>query len=55
MDARRLTNGNLLVPVPLYSDGVQGEGMLEVEPGSELYKAWAPSVTDNGAVTESPS
>ncbi len=40
--ARRLPNGNLLVPIRAESgDGsVIGDGMVEVAPGSPEYAAW---------------
>jgi len=42
MDAYKLPDGNLLVPVPAYVEGneVQGDGMRVVKPGSKLYKAY---------------
>lgn len=46
MRAIALPNGNLLVPVPAYetdADGnivAHGDGMVEVEPGTELFDAW---------------
>jgi len=48
MRPRRLPNGNLLVPVPLRGtpggpdEGMIGDGMVEVPPGSAQYEAWLP-------------
>ena len=41
MNARRLPNGNLLIPVPLYGDDIAGEGMIEVTPEDPRYAPWA--------------
>jgi hypothetical protein len=45
MDAQELPNGNLLVPfsVQVVENGkvvALGDGMKEVEPGSDEYKQW---------------
>lgn len=43
MDAIKLPNGNLLIPMRAESDdGVVGDGMVEVEPGTEEYEEWLP-------------
>jgi hypothetical protein len=40
MNAYKLPNGNLLVPVRAESKGIVGDSMREVEPGSELFEQW---------------
>lgn len=46
MRAIALPNGNLLVPVPAYETDAEGtivthgDGMVEVEPGSDLFDLW---------------
>ncbi len=48
MDAIKLPNGNLLIPKRAESDetGVVGDGMVEVEPGTEEYEEWLPIAAD---------
>lgn len=40
MYARKLPNGNLLVPMRAETNGVVGDAMVEVEPGSAEYERW---------------
>ncbi len=38
--AFKLDNGNLLVPMRAETDGIIGDGMVEVAPGSPEYEKW---------------
>lgn len=43
----RLPNGNLLVPIRAEGpDGMIGDAMVEVKPGTPEYERWAPYVDD---------
>ncbi len=43
MNAIRLSNGNLLIPLRAESEtGGIGDGMVEVEPGTPEYEEWEP-------------
>lgn len=43
MKAVKLPNGNLLVPMRAEdaASGVVGDGMVEVKPGTKLYRDWS--------------
>lgn len=50
---QRLPNGNLWIPMPAYGeDGIQGDGLMEVPPGTELYDMWLPFVEDGSGEPE---
>jgi hypothetical protein len=54
MKARKLPNGNLLVPARAEdkASGVIGDGMVEAKPGTKLYTEWAAFIdTANSAST----
>lgn len=40
MEAKRLENGNLLVPMRAEDNGTVGDGMIEVTPDNPLYRQW---------------
>jgi hypothetical protein len=40
MIARRLPNGNLLIPIRADSEGVQGDASLEIAPDHPDYERW---------------
>ncbi len=42
IDAFRLKNGNLLIPMSVEEDGIIGDGFIEVEPGTKEYEEWLP-------------
>lgn len=44
MSARMLPNGNLLIPKRAETDGVIGDGMVQIEPGTEEFLRWLPFV-----------
>lgn len=45
MQPQRLPSGNLLVPMRAEDGDVVGHGMIEVEPGSALYKRYTDEMT----------
>lgn len=42
MNAVRLPNGNLLVPMRFEHEDITGDGMVEVEEGTPAYEEWLP-------------
>jgi hypothetical protein len=50
MSARRLPNGNLLVPKRAETEDGNfiGDGMVEVEPGTPEYEMWISFVAESG-------
>ena len=57
MRARRLDNGNLLVPVRAEGPGsVLGDGMFEIQPDHPDYERWLPHIEEaNTHPTERPA
>lgn len=40
MEAKKLENGNLLVPIRAESEGIIGDSMVEIGPDHPDYKVW---------------
>ena len=40
MNATKLPNGNLLIPIRAESDGVVGDAMIEITSDDSRFKAW---------------
>jgi hypothetical protein len=55
IEARRLANGNLLVPKRAEGpDGLIGDGAEEVAPGTEEYRRWLPWIKPGEAGERQP-
>lgn len=53
MRAIKLKTGNLLIPIRAEGpDGLIGDGMLEVKPGSTEYNLWEPTSIDSSSITD---